>query len=81
MLQSGEMTNLGTIPKLGHLHVNETNKSARLTKLEILMIRFVHPLSLDKVLFGGPNISMGENISLFKAVHQYIKDTSRFSIS
>ena len=41
--------------------------------------RFVHPLSIDKVLFGDSNISIEENISLFKAVHQYIKDTSRFS--
>ena len=41
--------------------------------------RFVHPLSIDKVLFGDSNISIEENISLFKAVHQYIKDTRRFS--
>ena len=43
--------------------------------------RFVHPLSIDKVLFGDSNISIEENISLVKAVHQYIKDTSRFSLT
>ena len=41
--------------------------------------RHVHPLSIDKVLFGDLNLTIEDNISLFKAVHQYIKDTKRFT--
>ena len=41
--------------------------------------RSVHPLSIDKVLLGDRNRTDEENISLFRAVHQYIKSTNRFT--
>ena len=40
--------------------------------------RRYHPLSLDYLLFGKPTISDNENLLLFQAVQQYIKDTRRF---
>ena len=38
-----------------------------------------HPLNLNVVLFGDPNIPLDGNITIFKAVHNYIKRIKIFS--
>ena len=47
----------------------------------IVMFRSTHKyqsLSLNTLLFGKPTLSDNENVLLFQAVQQYIKDTRRF---
>ena len=40
--------------------------------------RKYHPLSLDTLLYGKSSLSDDDNLLLFQAVQQYIKDTRRF---
>ena len=39
--------------------------------------RNLHQLNLEKLLFGDPDFSEEENISLFRAVRKYIKSANR----
>ena len=41
--------------------------------------RTFHPLNLDILLYGVVVMSLDDNMSLFKSVQTYIKDTGRFS--
>ena len=53
----------------------------RFSNQRILMFRETrpfHPLSVNYLLFGKPNLSNDENTLLFQAVHRYIKNTKRF---
>ena len=53
----------------------------RFSNQRILMFRETrpfHPLSVNYLLFGKPNLSNDENTLLFQAVLRYIKNTKRF---
>ena len=41
--------------------------------------RSLHPLNLNILLFGSPDLCDDDNIKLFSAVHKYIKSTKRFN--
>ena len=41
-------------------------------------IRKYYPLSLATLLYGKSSLSDDDNLLLFQAVQQYIKDTRRF---
>ena len=54
----------------------------RFNDQRILMFRetrLFHPLSVNYLLFGKPNISNEENFLLFQAFQRYIKNTKRFT--
>ena len=36
-------------------------------------------LTLDKLLFGDPNLTHRQNCLMFDAVHQFLTDSSRFN--
>ena len=54
------------------LHTNERLKLFRDT-------RSFHPLNINILLFGSPELSYENNITLFLAVSTFIKDTNRFT--
>ena len=38
-----------------------------------------NPLNVNKLLFGNENLTPEENVTIFKAVQTFIKDTRRFT--
>ena len=54
------------------LHTNARLKLFRDT-------RPFHPLNINVLLFGSPELSYENNITLFLAVSTFIKDTNRFT--
>ena len=41
--------------------------------------RNFNPLNVNKLLFGNENLTPEENVTIFKAVQTFIKDTRRFT--
>ena len=75
------MARPGTEPGIsGHYFFN-CNKYIDKRIIMFRKTRVFHPLSVEALLFGKSSLSDNDNVLLFQAVQQYLKDTGRFARS